>query len=178
MFDNIVRPNLPWFVAQLRPLGLERAVDHLYRQNFKTFSPKFISTTYRKGVARHTHKPLFPGYIFVNFDVAEPGWTAINSTRGVLRLILDRPLAPNPLPSAIIDAIMTRCDLNGLLLPPDNLKAGDKIRVLEGPFADTLATIETLPGPSRISILIDLMGQKVKTILSENHVEKVQQQLC
>jgi transcriptional antiterminator RfaH len=173
MFDHIVRPNLPWFVAQLRPQGLDRAVDHLYRQNFKTFSPKFINTTYRRGVARHTHKPLFPGYIFVNFDVAEPGWTAINNTRGVLRLILDRPLAPNSLPSAVITAIMSRCDSDGLLLPPDNLKAGDKIRVIEGPFTDTLATIETLPGPSRISILIDLMGQKVKTVLSEKHVEKV-----
>lgn len=173
MSDLKAKQDLPWFVAQLRPQGLKRATDHLHRQKFETFAPRFVSKIKRAGVVRQVQSPLFPGYIFVSFDHASEGWAAINSTRGVSRLLIDRPLAPTPIPRAIIAAIMARCDVDGLVLPPEELKAGDRVRVLAGPFADIVATIETLPGPARIGVLIDLMGRQVKTLLSEDLVEKV-----
>ena len=42
--------------------------------------------------------------------------------------------------------LKARCDADGLLLPP-TLKIGDRIRILSGPFADLVTTIESLPGP-------------------------------
>jgi hypothetical protein len=59
------------------------------------------------------------------------------------------------------------------LLPQRNLSVGDRIRVLAGPFADLVTTIETLPGPARIGVLIDLMGRKVRTSLPHDQVEKL-----
>ena len=164
---------MPWFVAQLRPHGKKRALDHLHRQNFQTFAPELECTTTRAGMTRRIRKPLFPGYIFVSFDVSNPRWAAINATRGVARLILDIPHAPNPLPQPLIAGIMARCDLSGLLLPPPDLKIGDKIRVLSGPFVDLVTTIESLPDHARIGALIDLMGRKVKATLPRSQIEKL-----
>jgi transcriptional antiterminator RfaH len=164
--------ELPWFIIQLRPQGLKRAIDHLRRQDFRTFAPEIENTTTRAGSLRQTRKPLFPGYLFVSFDPANQGWVAINSTRGVSRLILDRPFSPSPLPQQVIAGIMARCDTSGLLLPPASLEVGDKIRVLAGPFADLVTTIEMLPDQERIGVLIDLMGQKIRTSLPRHQVEK------
>ncbi|WP_089422651.1 transcription termination/antitermination protein NusG [Pseudosulfitobacter pseudonitzschiae] len=162
-----------WFVAQLRPQGLERARAHLQRQGIEVFNPEMLAVAKRAGVQRQSRKPLFPGYIFVNFDPAVPGWSAINSTRGVARLILSDPRRPQPLPSALIAGLKQRCDKSDLLAPSIDLDIGDRIRVLAGPFADLVTTIDTLAGPERIGILIDLMGRKVKTSLPRDQVEKL-----
>jgi transcriptional antiterminator RfaH len=167
------RHKLAWFAAQLRPQGLKRAVDHLHRQKFETFAPELESTVIRAGVRRQIRKPLFPGYLFVSFDPAIAKWTAINSTRGVARLILDRPDRPTPLPPSFMAEIMARYDKAGHLLPPPNLNVGDTVRVLTGSFAEIVTKIEALPDQERIGVLIELMGRKVKTSLARCQVEKV-----
>jgi transcriptional antiterminator RfaH len=162
-----------WFVAQLRPQGLIRAQAHLHRQGFETFAPEILVTTMRAGVPRQTRTPLFAGYLFVSFDPAVTGWSVINSTRGIARLILNDPRRPQPLPCALMAGLKARCDARGLLSPPADLSVGDRIRVLAGPFADLVTTIETVPGPERIGVLIDLMGRKVRTSVPRNQIEKL-----
>ena len=162
-----------WFALQLRPQGHSRAHENLQRQGFTTFHPELIATA-RAGRGKiTTRKPLFPGYLFVSFDPANPGWSAINSTRGVARLVTTDPRRPTPLPPELIAGLMARCDETGLLLPPKNLKIGDRIRVLSGPFADTVATIETLPDAQRIGILMELMGRQVKTSLPRSQIQRL-----
>ena len=162
-----------WFVAQLRPQGLKRAQEHLQRQGFDIFAPVVLANAKGAGVARQTQKPLFPGYIFIKFDPERPGWSAINSTRGIARLILNDPRQPRPLPNALMAGLMARCDESGLLSPEADLGIGDRIRVLAGPFADLVTTIETLPDPERIGLLIDLMGRQVRTSLPRAQVERL-----
>ncbi len=163
-----------WFVAQLRPQGLLQAQTHLQRQNIVSFSPQILSNTTRAGVQREVRKPLFPGYLFVSFDPRTPGWSAINSTRGISRLILNDPRRPQPLPDALMAGLIARCDASGLISTGDDLSVGDRIRVLSGPFADLVTTIETLSGSERIGILIDLMGRKVRTSMPRTQIEKLE----
>lgn len=162
-----------WFVAQLRPQGLARAMAHLANQGFQSFAPEVHTTTIKSGVARQARKPLFPGYLFVRFDPTTTGWAAINSTRGIARLIVNNPHKPTPLPNPLMAGLRARCDASGLLLPPADLEVGDRIRILSGPFADLVTTIEELPGVQRIGVLIDLMGRQVKTSLPREQVEKL-----
>ena len=165
--------NSNWFVAQLRPHGLRRAEEHLLRQGFESFAPKILANTNSTGASQATCKPLFPGYLFVSFDPQNPRWGAINSTRGISRLILSDPRQPRPLPDALMAGLIARCDASGLLAPDAGLGIGDRIRVLAGPFADLVTTIETLPSSERIGVLIDLMGREVRTSLPRNLVEKL-----
>ena len=57
---------------------------------------------------------------------------------------------------------MMRYDLSGKLLPIKKLKKGDQVRVLTGPFADFIATVEKYESDQRIWILMDLMGRETK----------------
>ena len=162
-----------WFAAQLRPQGLSRAQAHLHRQGFATFAPEILSPTLRAGVLRQARKPLFAGYLFVSFNPTVPGWSAINGTRGIARLIASDPSRPQPLPDKLMAGLLARCDASGLMFSDVDLSVGDHIRVLAGPFANLVTTIETLPGPKRIGVLIDLMGRQVRTTLSQDQIEKL-----
>ena len=107
-------------------------------------------------------KPLFPGYMFIRFDRAESEWHKINNTYGVTRLITFNNILKS-IPTTFVDSLMMRYDLSGKLLPMQKLKKGDQVKILKGPFANFIATVETYETDQRILILIDLMGRKTKT---------------
>lgn len=65
---------------------------------------------------------------------------------------------------------MLRCDASGKILPPVLPSAGDEVRVLNGPFANFIATVEALSSPERIGVLIDLMGRKVRTSVPSTQI--------
>ena len=52
-----------------------------------------------------------------------------------------------------------RCDSSGKLLPIKNLKKGDQVKVLKGPFARFVATIEKYEDDQNVWVL---MGRKLK----------------
>jgi len=161
-----------WFVAQLRPHGLAQARKHLKRQGFQTFSPEILGSQKRQGKLLQTRKPLFPGYIFIHFDPSIGGWTAINSTRGISRLITTDPRRPPyPLPEKLMAELTARCDPSELILPADDLAIGDRIRILSGPFTDLITKIVSLPDTTRIGVLIELMGREVRTTLPRSQID-------
>ena len=160
-------------MTQLRPHGLAQAKVHLKRQGFETFSPVLLESPDRQQQKRTAERPLFPGYLFVHFDPNLNGWSAINSTRGVSRLILNDPRRPRPLPDELIRALQARCDADQNYQGENDLEVGDRVRVLTGPFAELVTKIETLPSAERVDVLIDLMGREVRSSLPRAHVAKV-----
>jgi len=55
---------------------------------------------------------------------------------------------------------MDRRDKSGELLLKNLLKKGVHVKILNGPFANFIPTIETLDVNKRISILMDLIGRQ------------------
>lgn len=162
-----------WFVAQLKPQGLRRAEENLARQGIQSFCPKRLEGTISGGKRVSKHRPLFPGYLFVRVDAERPVWTSLNATRGISRMILTDIRNPRPLPEPFMAGLMARCDLAGVIGSPPELSAGDTIRILSGPFADTVARIETLEDDARIQLLLSLMGREVRTSAAASQVEKL-----
>lgn len=156
-----------WFVAQLKPNGAALALRNLARQGFETFLPARMESA---GTARPRRRALFPGYLFVRFDPAASGWGAINATRGITRLILSDPRQPHPLPGAFMAGLIARCDASGLVTAPETVAEGDRVRIIAGPFADLVTTVETLEEGRRLQVLLDLMGQQVRTSLPASAV--------
>ena len=150
-----------WYLVQFKPNAHHMAVRNLNRQGFETFLP-MQETTRRKATRFETIlKPLFPGYMFVGVDADSGPWRKINSTMGVSRLVsLDR--RPRPLPVTLISGLMDRCDGSGKVIQPKALIAGDSVKLLSGPFANFIATVETIDAEQRIWVLMELMGQRTR----------------
>lgn len=161
-----------WFVAMVKPNALSIATTHLERQGFPIFSPRRVETRHR-GTKSHTGpRQLFPGYLFIQFDPESSSWRKINSTRGISRLVLNNPRTPRPLPSAFIAGLQARCDKDGVLQELDEVKAGDQIRVIAGPFAHFISKVEHVTDDQRVQVLLSMMDQEVRVRLPQNFVQK------
>lgn len=150
-----------WFILQFKPNSHHLATKNLNRQGFETFLPFCETTSRRASRFMNTSQPLFPGYMFIKFDRAEPKWHKINSTYGVSRLVTFNSMLKS-IPNTFVYNLKKRYDLSGKLLPLKKLKKGDQVKILKGPFANFIATIETHETDQRIWILMDLMGRKSK----------------
>jgi len=161
-----------WFLAQLKPNCASIAEKNLNRQGFATFLPLEEETKQRGGKFVTAVRPLFPGYIFVSFDVTNGPWRAVNSTSGITRLV-SFGKAPAPVPLDLVSQLMLRCETSGNLLPSKLLKPGDQVRVTRGPFADFVAEIEAIAPDRRVWVLLDIMGGRNRVALRSDQMRAV-----
>ncbi len=157
--------DAPWYLVQCRPNQAHIATRNLRRQGIELFQPLQRGTKRWRNRIREELKPLFTGYLFVTFDPARPEWRAINSTPGVLRLVRFGAGWPQRLPSPLVTGLMLRCDDAGVLRPPADLAPGDAVRVLSGPFADFVATVDSVAPDRRVTLLLELMGRATRVAI-------------
>jgi transcriptional antiterminator RfaH len=159
-----------WFILQFKANSHHKAAKNLNQQGFETFLP-LNNTTSRKATRFiNTLQPLFPGYMFIKFDKTEDKWHKIKNTYGVSRLITVNSSLKS-IPTTFIDSLMKRYDPSGKLIPIVEMKKGDKVEILKGPFANFIATVEKYESEQRIWILMDLMGRKAKLQTPLNALE-------
>ncbi|MCB1336340.1 MAG: transcriptional activator RfaH [Maritimibacter sp.] len=166
-------PDASWFLAQVKPNSVNIAKRNLERQGFATFLPTAEETRKRGSRFVTAERPLFPGYIFVAFDVAEGLWRAVNSTAGITRLV-SFGREPAPVPRDLVDQLMRRCEASGRLIPAEALREGDRVRVTKGPFADFVAEIETIAPDRRVWVLIEIMGGQTRMAVGADQLRSVE----
>lgn len=158
-----------WFLAQLKPNSVKIAERNLKRQGFRTFLPVEEVTKRAKSKFVTAEQPMFPGYIFVAFNVTKGGWRAINSTNGITRLV-SFGKDPAPVPLDIISGLMLRCDAQGKLMQPKLLYPGDQVAMTHGPFADFVAEVEKIEPDRRVWVLMDLMGSHTRVAVGADQL--------
>ena len=172
MLKRYIKLSKEWFILQFKPNSHHQAVKNLKQQGFETFLPLNASTSRKASRFVTSTKPLFPGYMFISFDKTELKWQKINNTYGVSRLITFNSIL-KPIPTTFIDSLIKRYDSLGKLIPIVEMKKGDKVKVLEGPFANFIATVEKYESEQRIWILMDLMGRKTKLQTPSNALQSL-----
>lgn len=161
-----------WFLAQLKPNCANIADKNLKRQGFKTFLPLEEETRQRNGKFITAMRPLFPGYIFVAFDVARGLWQTVNSTYGITRLV-SFGKEPTAVPLDLVSQLMLRCDAQGKLLLPTLLKPGDHITLTKGPFANFVAEVEKIAPHRRVWVLIEILGAPTRVAVGVDQLRAV-----
>ena len=151
-----------WYAIYTQPRNEERAKEHLARQGFDVFLPRYLK---RRSHARRVTvgpAPLFPRYLFVSFDASQQRWRAIRSTRGVIDMVSNGD-TPVPVPEAVINEIESRRDADGFVVVARHLglKRGSRIRIDAGPFAAYEAIFESQRDADRVVALLSLMGREV-----------------
>ncbi|MCX7559715.1 transcriptional activator RfaH [Sulfitobacter sp. F26204] len=161
-----------WFLAQLKPNCANIADRNLRRQGFKTFLPMAEETHQRGGKFVTAMRPLFPGYIFVAFDVASGFWRTVNSTYGITRLV-SFGKEPSAVPTGLISQLMQRCDAKGKLLPHKHLKPGDQVTLTGGPFTNFVAEVEKIAPDRRVWVLMEIMGGQTRVAVGADQLRAV-----
>lgn len=148
-----------WYAVQLKPNGDAIAKRNLIQQGIEIFAPVEAGIAKRGAGLVRVNKSLFPGYLFVSFDREAIRWHTINSTYGVSRLVSFGSEGPAEVPGTLIAALRQRCDQDGRLIAAPQFETGDQVRLINGPFADFVGTIEELNAEQRIWVLLDVLGK-------------------
>lgn len=158
-----------WYLIQFKSNSFRLAERNLIQQGFKTFLPMYGTTQRRASKFSRNSEPLFPGYIFAKFDTKIVPWQKINNTIGVSRLVsFDNK--PSPLPNDFMEALMLKFDHYGKLKMSENFTKGDTIKILTGPLATFIATIESIDSDKRIWAVMEFLGQKSKVDVTSEHL--------
>jgi len=155
--------NERWFLVHTLPKSERKAAWHLGAQGFGSFLPQFEKTIRHARQLRTVRAPLFPRYLFVVLDLKRDPWLSVRSTVGVSRLFTQDG-RPVPVPVGVVEALIAQSDGNVTRLDAHLVK-GQQVRVLSGPFADFIGTLERLDEVGRVQVLLELMGAAVPVSL-------------
>ena len=118
---------------------------------------------------RNVLAPLFPGYIFLILDLSRDRWRCVNSTFGVASLIMGVE-QPIPVPQGIVETLGAATESSGTVRLNSDLEIGQKVRILSGPFAETLCQLVHLDDRGRVRVLLEFMGAEVSARLDRSCV--------
>jgi transcriptional antiterminator RfaH len=155
-----------WTAVQLQANRERLALHCLSKVNgFEVYSPRIKAPRARRG---DDTRPLFPGYAFV---LIISQWWAARWSPGVIRLVMDG-LQPASVPSHVLDEIRRR-EVRGVVeLPkPPGLHAGDRVKVLGGPFQGYFGLYAGMKPRERVEVLLMLLGAQQRVTLSKGSIE-------
>lgn len=160
-----------WYLVQCKPREDRRAVENLSYQGFEAFAPRCMVDRLRNRRWQPRLEALFPGYAFVLLDRIRHDWGKIRSTRGVSRLVHFGAAYPR-VPAQVV-ARVRGMDGMALKSPCVALERGDRVRILEGPFADVEAIFECHDGNDRVLLLIEFLHRQVRVPMQADAVAPV-----
>ena len=153
-----------WFLAHTQPKSECKAELHLGAQGFRTYLPQIQKTIRHARQLKTVRAPLFPRYLFVILDLERDRWLSVRSTVGVSSLFSNRDGRPVPVPVGIVESLIARSE--GTLTQLDsNLIKGQQVRIVLGPFADFIGTLDRLSPAGRVQVLLEMMGTVVPVSL-------------
>jgi transcriptional antiterminator RfaH len=155
-----------WFVVYTQPRNEPLACEHLGRQGFDVYFPRYRKSRTHARRTDVVTSPLFPRYLFVGFDVMTAAWRSIRSTRGVIDLVRNGN-DPVAVPEGTIEEIKAREDNSGFVVLGKHLHLarGDRFRIDGGPFASCVAIFESKKDEARVVALLNLLGRSVSVEL-------------
>lgn len=150
-----------WHAIYTKPKREDSIAIRLRNIGIEVLNPKLKSRKYKNGQFLDVIEPLFPCYIFAEFETDKYSHL-ITYTRGV-RYIVGKN---NPMPvfDEVITGIRENMGEEGLIVikPPD-LKHGDKVIIKEGPFKDFYGIFEReTRGPDRVMILLSALNCRIE----------------
>jgi transcriptional antiterminator RfaH len=164
--------NVDWYLVRTKP-GKERWVhDQLNGILPEVFLPLLEARTPRWGKMAWSIVPLFPGYIFARFELAERYFDVkyMPGVHGIVSAGRD----PLSVPSEVVEEIRRRGVDGVVKIEEKRFDNGDRVRVLHGPFRGFEAIFERyLSGPERVAILLSTVeANGLRVVLSSAAVAK------
>ena len=148
-----------WFLAHTLPKSECKAEMHLRAQGFRTYLPHINKTVRHARQFRNVRAPLFPRYIFLILDLSRDRWLSVRSTVGVSSLFTSEG-RPVPVPEGIVEALIEHSEGNVTSMDV-GLTTGQAVRIVSGPFANLVGTLDRLDAAGRTRVLLDIMGKAV-----------------
>ncbi|MEK7092083.1 MAG: transcription termination/antitermination protein NusG [Patescibacteria group bacterium] len=115
---------------------------------------------------------IFPGYVLVKMILDDESWLLVRTTQGVTAFI-GAGNKPTPISEKEVEAIQKFMDLEEPLYKA-NFSAGEAVKIVDGPFADFLGTIDNIDeAKGKLKVLVSIFGRETPVELDFLQVAKL-----
>ncbi len=176
-------PDFKWYIAKAQT-GQENKVTKSLKERIVNYKmtdmfaeilvPEETVVTTANGKKKTIKKKFFPGYVLIKMIMNDKTWHLVKSTDKITGFVggtLDKP-APITNEEA---AYMTSQMEDGFKKPRTsvNFAEGESVKVIEGPFANFVGTIEAVSDKGKIKVNVSIFGRPTPVELDFTQVEKV-----
>ena len=162
--------NLRWFALQVRTRWENSTAVLLSGKGYQTLLPTYQAKKRWNGRVRHTNAPLFPGYVFCQFDALKR--LPILVTPGVISVV-GRGRVPFPVNDGEIAAIQTIVASGFQAEPWPYLEVGQKIRIDSESLSGLEGILIQFKGNNRIVVSVSLLRRSVALEIDRDCVRPV-----
>ena len=177
--------NFKWYIAKTLT-GQENKVAKSLREriiNYKKnefFSkiviPEETVVSNANGKKRTIKKKLFPGYVLVRMVMNNDSWHLVNDTDKITGFVGGSPTQPQALTEDEAKSMLGYGEAGQKVSRSTvDFAEGETVKVIEGPFASFVGTIEAVSDKGKIKVNVSIFGRPTPVELDFSQVEKVTQ---
>ncbi|MDP2858150.1 MAG: transcription termination/antitermination protein NusG, partial [Bacillota bacterium] len=146
-YENKVKKNLE---QRIESMGMQ---DQIYQ----VIVPTEEEVEIRNGHRRTTRRRVFPGYLLVDMILNDDSWYVVRNTPGVTGFV-GSGMRPTALRQEEVDKILKRME-NEAPRVRVTFREGQRVRIIEGPFADFIGTVDELDvDRGKVRVLVSFFG--------------------
>ena len=153
---------------------LEKRIEYMNMADkiFRIEVPQKTVTQLKNGKKQEREEKVFPGYVLVEMIMDNDSWYVVRHTSGVTKFVGSEK-RPIPARESEIKKIINRSTSTTQKIELD-VKAGDKVRITSGPFADFIADIiEVYPDKSKLRANVSIFGRETPVELEYKQINKL-----
>lgn len=170
-----------WYVVHVKT-GYESRVKKELEQRIKSLGvedrifqivvPTRETVVVKKGKKSKVMEKVFPGYILIQMNLDDDTWLVVRTTEGITGFV-GAGLKPTPISDREVDAIM-----KFVAQEQPKFKAkfsvGEAVKIIEGPFADFLGTIEGIDEErGKVRVLVSIFDRETPVEMDFLQVAKL-----
>jgi len=159
-----------WYVLHTKSRFENVVNEGLVKKSMEVFLPKVQVRSRRRDRKVMIRVPLFPGYLFVKTNLDPVEHLEIVKTAGVVRFIGNKE-GPVSVPSDTIDSLKIMVKVDNTITTGSRFRKGDRVIVVQGPFAGVIGTFARYRGKGRVIVNIEALGQYAGVDVSEEDIE-------
>ncbi|MDI3328249.1 MAG: transcription termination/antitermination protein NusG [Alicyclobacillaceae bacterium] len=164
-FENKVKTNLEKRVQSM----------NMGDKIFRVLVPTEEEIEVKNGKKRSVMKKVFPGYVLVEMIMTDDSWYVVRNTPGVTGFVGSSGAGSKPVPlhPTEVRAILKQMGMDEPRQKID-LRVKDAVRVIDGPFADFVGSVEEVyPEKQKVKVLVSMFGRETPLELDFSQVEKM-----
>jgi len=160
-YENKVRHNLE---QRIETMGMKDRI-------FDVVVPTEEEIEVKDGKRRTIERRVFPGYILVQMNMSEESWYVVRNTPGVTGFV-GMGNEPTALRPEEVTQIIRRMEAEAPRVKV-TYKAGQKVRIIDGPFNDFIGTVDEIDMErAKVRVMVSFFGRETPVELDFLQVEK------
>lgn len=154
--------------------NLEKRIEYMNmgEKIFRVEVPQKPVTKIKDGKKTEREEKIYPGYVLVEMIMDEDSWYVVRHTAGVTKFV-GSAKKPIPAKESEIKKILYKTQNTVTKIELD-VKVGDKVRIISGPFSDFIGDItEVYPDKSKLRATVSIFGRETPVELEYKQIQKV-----